>query len=347
MKSLICEKGIFFIVIIYLFFYIFNFLTPMGFGDDYLYSFVWQGKPEFIPLTNNAERISSVHDLFVSQWSHYFTWSGRTVNHTLAQFFLWMGKDFFNVFNAFITTLLILEIYWCINKGKITYYFQLNTIWGIFIALWAFTPGYVTVFLWLDGACNYLWTSVMLLGFMLPYIQKFYSPLETIGKGDIFSFMMFAGGILTGWTNENSICWILLVISVYLFIYSKKTENEMWMYCGLAGLMIGYMLLILAPGNISRMLSVHGVNEISIYSFKNGFHNFLNSFFKVIIHQFLMCYFCFRALQKLKKVQYREQEMGKDILMVKVFFLLLLGCLRLCLYHRNFHCAVDFQERFS
>lgn len=67
----------------------------MGFGDDYLYSFVWQGKPEFIPLTNNAERISSVHDLFVSQWSHYFTWSGRTVNHTLAQFFFVDGQGLF------------------------------------------------------------------------------------------------------------------------------------------------------------------------------------------------------------------------------------------------------------
>ena len=89
----------------------------MGFGDDYLYSFIWQGKPEFVPLTEDAIRVSSWQDLLISQWLHYFSWSGRTVNHTLAQFFLWQGKGIFNFFNALIAVVLIIEIYWCINKG--------------------------------------------------------------------------------------------------------------------------------------------------------------------------------------------------------------------------------------
>ena len=98
----------------------------MAFGDDYLYSFIWQGKPMYEPLSENAIRIASWHDLFISQWSHYFTWSGRTVNHTIAQFFLWMGKDIFNVFNAFISVLLIVEIYFAIHKGEINLNFKIK-----------------------------------------------------------------------------------------------------------------------------------------------------------------------------------------------------------------------------
>ena len=104
---------------IYLFLYIFNYLHPMSFGDDYIYSFVWQGNSMFVPLTEDAVRVTSLKDIFVSQWLHYFTWGGRTVAHVLAQFFLWLGKDIFNFFNAFVGTLLVAEIYWCIHKGKI------------------------------------------------------------------------------------------------------------------------------------------------------------------------------------------------------------------------------------
>ena len=122
-------------VCIYIFMYILNYLHPMSFGDDYLYSFIWQGKPMSEPLSENAVRVASWHDIFVSQWSHYFTWGGRTVAHVLAQFFLWMGKPVFNVFNAFISLVLIAEIYWCVHKGRITFDFKAKTICWIFFVL--------------------------------------------------------------------------------------------------------------------------------------------------------------------------------------------------------------------
>ena len=93
---------------VFLFFYLLNYLMPMTFGDDYLYSFIWQGKPMFVPLTEEALRCSSVVDVIHSQWSHYFTWSGRVVSHTLAQLLLWGGKDFFNVCNACVSSILAL-----------------------------------------------------------------------------------------------------------------------------------------------------------------------------------------------------------------------------------------------
>ncbi len=320
------NKGIGLFFIIYVFLYILNYLTPMGFGDDYLYSFVWQGKPEFIPLTADAVRVSSWHDLLVSQWSHYFTWSGRTVNHTLAQFFLWMGKGVFNFFNAFTGTLLVAEIYWCLNKGKVTLAFRMHELWFIVFALWAFTPGFVTVFLWLDGACNYLWPGVFLLGFMLPYIREYYSCSPEKGKGRLFNIIIFLGGILTGWTNENSICCIILALCVLLYKFSKYNGFECWMCCGVAGLLAGYTLLLFAPGNIIRLQSVHGLNGIDLIVAGNGFHAFLTGFMKVTIFQFWMWYFCLRTFMlKLKEIRFVDKEAIKDILLVKLFCCIAFG----------------------
>lgn len=322
-------QKILFIVFLYIFLYSLNYLMPMGFGDDYLYSFIWQGNPEFVPLTDNAIRVSSWYDLYISQLAHYLTWSGRTVNHTLAQLLLWIGKEVFNYFNAFVGVLLVVEIYWCVNRGRIAFDFKIKDVWKIFIALWAFTPGFVTVFLWLDGACNYLWPSVLLLGFMLPYVRKYYrlsqTALETSEQRYPFGLAMLFFGVLTGWTNENSICWILIVLFVFLFYYSKRTRIEKWLYCGLAGLLIGYVLLMLAPGNIARLQSVHGLNGISLAFVVNVFHNYLSGFSKVIFFQFLMWYFCLRTLLKLKQASPINQEMAKDIFLVKVLCFVAFG----------------------
>ena len=111
---------------IFLFLYILNYLTPMCFGDDYLYSFIWQGQPMFVPLGEEVPRVSSWYDLFVSQKSHYLTWGGRTVAHVLAQLFLWIGKDVFNFLNAF---------YFCQISSVYFYYFQnfLINLYQIFL----------------------------------------------------------------------------------------------------------------------------------------------------------------------------------------------------------------------
>ena len=63
--------------VFFLFYYIFNYFNPLSLGDDYLYSFVWQGKSMSIPLTEDAVRVSSWGDMLISQWSLYLTWGGR------------------------------------------------------------------------------------------------------------------------------------------------------------------------------------------------------------------------------------------------------------------------------
>ena len=64
-ESIVNKNALLCLVLFFLFFYLLNYLTPMSFGDDYVYSFVWQGHSEFTPLTEGAVRVSSLSDVFI------------------------------------------------------------------------------------------------------------------------------------------------------------------------------------------------------------------------------------------------------------------------------------------
>ena len=91
-KMLNNKKTLLLFVFIYLFLFALNYLYPLSFGDDYVFSFVWQGHSMEVPLTEGAVRITSWSDLFVSQCSHYITWGGRFVGITLIE----QGKEVYD-----------------------------------------------------------------------------------------------------------------------------------------------------------------------------------------------------------------------------------------------------------
>jgi hypothetical protein len=305
----------------------------MAFGDDYVYSFIWQGHSEYEPLTENAVRVSSFLDIFISQWSHYFTWSGRVVSHVIAQFFLWMGKEVFNLFNAFISVLLVLEIYWCANRGIVTYRLDAKKLICIFFMLWAFTAGFSPVFFWLSGACNYLWPAALLLAFLLPYIRKYYF-YEEKNHNEKFKLAMFFLGILSGWTNENSICWIILVLLVFIYLNRSKEGLESWMFTGLAGLAIGYLLLMLAPGNIARLNAEVSTTE-SLFA-PETVKAKLRILGTVFLFQFLLWYFNIRSLFLIKKKALLDKELEKERRLIKVICFLSFCMSAIMLFSPNF-----------
>lgn len=319
---------------IFLFLYILNYLTPMCFGDDYLYSFIWQGQPMFVPLGEDVPRVSSWNDLFVSQKSHYLTWGGRTVAHVLAQLFLWIGKDVFNFLNAFIGTLLVAEIYWCINRGRVTWHFKPGTVCWIFFVLWAFTTGFSTVFFWLTAACNYLWTTAILIGFMIPYIKRYYYFDSGTDNNSLSTIGMFIFGIVAGWTNENSVCWVILLLILFIFVYCKKQKNNNWMYAGLIGLIIGYAMLMLAPGNIVRLLAEQkGLSWVT----KNTLGKHFSMFFIILFFQIFLWFFDLRAIASLNNSCIcKNIDMKKDLSLVKILCVMAFGMTAIMLFSPKF-----------
>ena len=298
---------------IFLFLFVFNWFSPLSFGDDYVYSFIWTGQSLYEPLPESARRVASWGDLLDSQWLHYFTWSGRTVAHFLAQFFLWKGKTTFNVINTFVSILLICEIYWCIYKGKISLTFSYSAIICIFILLWACTPGFGVIFFWVTGACNYLWTNVILTGFLIAYIQKYYGNEKSVSYCRAFAVIMFLYGIVAGWTNENSVCWILLLLLLFTYICIKKNYFEFWMLTGWAGLLTGYGFLMFAPGNMVRLSA-----EQPEWNIVNIIGENFSVLVLILLFQFFLWYFLLRSLYIISNLRIDNNLIRKEVCLVKV-----------------------------
>ena len=309
------NRSLIILSIIYLFFYINNFLYPMSFGDDYLYAFIWTGQSMFVPLPEYVERVLSWSDLAKSQWLLFFTWGGRLVGQTLTQFFVWLGKDIFNFFNALASTILVAEVYWCANKGNVSLSFNVGRIGFIFFSFWAFVPSFNSVFLWLTGACIYLWPAFFLLAFLIPYIRKFYDFHKNIGSGITSNISIFLLGIIAGCGNENSICWIIIWLLVFLFSYRNCHGKEAWLYFGVVGIMIGYALLMLAPGNMARLHIVYGTDWFSYHVLGDN----LNTFATVFIFQLVLWYYNLRSLYIIKKEKTKRRALNNDVLLVSVF----------------------------
>lgn len=338
-KTLLVFAGIF------IFLYILNYLTPMSFGDDYVYSFMWQGEVMSKPIPADAARISSWKDLFASQWLHYFTWGGRAIAHVLIQLFLWIGKNVFNFFNTCICTILIAEIYFCINKGNVKLFFEAKEVFLIFVALWAFTPAFSQVFFWVGGSLNYVWTTAFLLAFLIPYIRKYYTfSQEEINK-KINAFSIFFIGILAGWSNENTICWIILFLSLFLFTrrHELDSNKDIWMYTGLAGLIIGYALLMLAPGNANRFYLEYG-HTASFINRTSLVENLKMAVLIFFIYHVVMWYYCLRSFWSLKQKKVISLVLKEEIFLVKILCIIAFGMCIIMLFSPEFPPRSAFQS---
>jgi cbb3-type cytochrome oxidase subunit 3 len=74
-----------------------------------------------------------------------------------------------------------------------------------------------------------------------------------------FTAGMFVLGLLAGWCNENSsggVIFIVLLLMLLKWLPKKDFSGiRSWMVSGLAGNVIGFLILLLSPGNRSRAAS--------------------------------------------------------------------------------------------
>lgn len=154
-------------------------------------------------------------------------------------------KIIFNICNSVIYTLLIYLIYKYINKDEEKPLYLIL----IHLALWFVLPVFGQTCLWLTGSCNYTWTMVIILLLLLNY--KNYKNVKTNILNVILIFLL---GIFAGWTNENT-SFGSIVIIIGSLIYQKhftKDKIQKWQISGLLGNIIGFLIMILAPGNFVR-----------------------------------------------------------------------------------------------
>lgn len=224
-----------------------NMHTPLMM-DDYDYSFSWA----------TGERIGGVTDVLASQAAHYRLWGGRSVVHALAQSFLSMDKRVFNAANTLMYLLLLLEIYelarpksrkWC---------------WEILLLAHAFlfmgVPFFGTVFLWLTGACNYLWGTALALMPLLILRSAQEDGFFARGWHGWLAVPIF---FLAGWTNENTACGILVTTLLLLAVQKARSVRiRAWQCAAFAAEAAGVAVMLLAPGNFARASSYDGGHPV-------------------------------------------------------------------------------------
>jgi hypothetical protein len=217
-------------------FYALNILTPL-IADDYSYSL----------------GIHSVADIARSQYNQWHEWGGRCVAHFLAQFWLLTGKPFFNLANTLVYCAFVLLTYFHITgnlrKFKPAVFFIINVFY------WFLVPAWGQNFLWLDGSCNYLWTTTAVLFFLAPFRKQHD---EKGYKMNVpLSVLFFIAGVLAGWSNENTGAAVLfLLIAYFVMKIITKEKISLFEITGAIGFLIGFALLIAAPGNYVRMDSI-------------------------------------------------------------------------------------------
>ena len=132
--------------------YIYNILTPY-LSDDYAYAI-------------HVREASSLWDLVKQQYGEYLSNSGRVIGQFNVRLSLAVDKQVFNVVNSAMFVGLVLLMYANIRRKKKNDIFVLLLI---ITFLWRFAVSFGQTMLWICGACNYLWGSVIILGFVTLY----------------------------------------------------------------------------------------------------------------------------------------------------------------------------------
>ncbi|MDH6307897.1 hypothetical protein M2451_000346 [Dysgonomonas sp. PFB1-18] len=224
-------------IVVGVFFYGLNVLYPV-YLDDWFYTFNLDG----------GEKIDGFISIFHSQYAHYFEWGGRVVLHSIAQALLWFGKSWADVLNTLAYLVLTFFIYFIANKKN-----KANPVLFVYINIfiWFVLPSLSQNLLWKTGSANYLWGGVILFGFIYNYVSYYIAKVSKDGVAKSAGLLFF--GILAGWTNENmSVALLFFLAGLILLLKYQRQRIPTWMLFGLAGAVIGCVLMLLSPGNMVR-----------------------------------------------------------------------------------------------
>ena len=257
-----------------------NLLLPMV-GDDFSYAFIWNGNDlgNLMDGIGPRERIHSFYDILVSQWSHYFTWGGRTPSMIFIQLFAWLGKIWFDLSNTVVFVLLMLILYWLSVGDTISPARHKGVFLWVMVCMLFGVIDYISTMLWMTGACVYLWSGFWECLFLLPFVTRKHPPM----------LLMALLGLLAGWSEEaGSMVTVILTASILFFLWKQK-RLEKWMVVGFIFLIIGCGILMLCPGSIHReniMLEYapeYVLPAEDLFSVRMFWDNFTGGFLPILI----------------------------------------------------------------
>ncbi|MGN0903502.1 MAG: DUF6056 family protein, partial [Succinivibrio sp.] len=172
--------------------------------------------------------------------------------HLLAQTMLYLGKGAIAAITAIGYYFLVYLIH-VHARGELFNPLKLPLKSVLFVTLMLYFQlrAYGEVIFMFVSSCNYFFTTIYILLVLLPY--RFYLAGTLKDHGYLFALVMLLSGVIAGWCNENTgfaICVVIFLLCVLAFF---KHDLKLWMVAGLIGMGIGFLLLVLSPGNAARL----------------------------------------------------------------------------------------------
>lgn len=220
---------------------VWNLLTPMM-ADDFAYSYSFA----------TGERVSGFDEIFLSLEAHAQTMNGRTVAHFFAQLFLLLPAWIFDLCNAAMLVCQLLLMLRICGVGERT---RCPMLWMLFAVMLIATPDFGQVNLWLDGACNYLFSTVFVLAFLLPYVSAFLrerkmrSPIQI----PVFWILSFLAGAYLENVSGGAIL-IAFLLWIANLLYGKR-QADVPLLIGLLCSVAGLATMALSPAQFENKAS--------------------------------------------------------------------------------------------
>lgn len=210
------KKGMWmFIVVVFIVFSVLNWLTPMV-RDEYVYQFfIIKGCGDI------THPIQTFWEVILAQIDHFLYHNGRIWVMIIYQSILCLaGKWLFNVLNPFFFCIyLFLIIKYAL--GRLSLSSMVVTVSLVFVFMAIFQE----FFLWMAGSVNYLWSSVLVLWFLLVLRRH---KDKSISRS---SWPLLLLGVMAGWTHEGITIPLSvgLLAAVFIFRSADHRSESLWM----------------------------------------------------------------------------------------------------------------------
>ena len=212
-------------------------------------------------------RITNISQVISNQIYRYYNTNGRVIAHIIGGVILIFDKKIINVINSIGFCLLLYIVYRytdltesygeikhkkhknIINESKM----KINIhnalfILLVFLLIWKFTPTFGQDFLWVIGAANYMWTNIILLSVL--FIARKIAVLDKAIEKTSFLLFTIALSVIAGWTNENSVPAVLLILLYYIVkMYIDENKNIIIIVFIFFSMLSGFLIMVTAPGN--------------------------------------------------------------------------------------------------
>ncbi|MGL4368009.1 MAG: DUF6056 family protein [Brevinemataceae bacterium] len=190
---------------------------------------------------------------FVQQYNEFFQWHGRFLTHIVARITLKLGTPLFYIIKSLLICLLFFFSLKTIEPNIHMKKFGIGLI--LLLSLFLFVN---SIFPFTTFMMYYMSDLLNLFGYYIPalfiilyisfYINIFY------GKTKICLPCFLLIAFITGSLHEMVIACIPFIITIYILLKIQITEIPKWFWLSLPFFLLGFSILLFAPGSSNRVL---------------------------------------------------------------------------------------------